>query len=368
MSKHETVISKKSSRYPLETSNRKVPNVAVFYRSNDCILQIEVHSGNYSKTCRKLVYGIVDQLIIQRNKCTYIMKCEGLYFPKAYKCNLPSVVTFEVTWNDSELSFEVQKTVIPMEDVQSTIIRIVNEEMLKVRMMRNETNHKLPLTKSYNSEKFGPNARQLQSGESIVIVSDAKVYKYPLLGRHRERLLMLRESDSSQRFLIPERQLFLYFFVYPKLKPPISVHLAKQILKPLTNSVVLALKELHSKGQTHADVRLENICFRGDVAVLIDLDKGSTTELRYKKRISSRSIMYPIEFDRKQVDWRQLGVMVVNIVEPRQLHEYHKKQPNFIQPSVYNHLFIQKLYEEGKRSESNMVIVNLILLYYRGHG
>ena len=185
------VLSKKSSRYPLETSNRKIPDVAVFYRSNDCVLQIEVHSGDYVKTCRKLVYGIVDQLIIQRNKCTDIMKCEGLYFPKAYKCNLSSVVTFEVTWNDSELSFEVQKTSIHMSDVQSTITRIVNEEMLKFRMMHNvsETNHKLPLTKSYIIEQFGPNARQLQSGESIVIVSDAKVYKYPLLGRHRERLL-----------------------------------------------------------------------------------------------------------------------------------------------------------------------------------
>ena len=176
---------------------------------------------------------------------------------------------------------------------------------------------------------------------------------------------MLLESDSSQRFLIPERQFFLNFFVYPKLKPPISVHLAKQILKPLTKSVVLALKELHSKCQGHADVRLENICFRGDMAVLIDLDMGGTTDVRYKKHISCRSIMYPIQFDRKQLDWRQLVIMIVNIVEPRQLHEYHKKEPNFIEPSVYNHLFIQKLYEEGKRSESNMVIVNLILLYYR---
>ena len=369
VSKHETVISKKSSRYPLELSNTKIPDVAVFYRSSDCILQIEVHSGFYDKTCRKLVYGIVDQLIIQRNKCTDIIKCEGLYFPTAYKCNIPSVVRFEVTWNDSQLSFKVKNTVIPMADVQSNIIRIVNEEMRKISMMRNvrETNHKLPLTKSYIIEQFGRNARQIQSGESIVIVSDEKVYKYPLLGRHRERLFALMvSSDSPQRFLVPERPLLLRFFVYPKLKPPISIQLAKQILKPLTKSVVLALKELHSKDQGHADVRLENICFRDEMAVLIDLDMGGTIDLDYKRHTRSRSIMYPNEFDIKQLDWRQLVVMIVNIVEPRQPHEYHTKEPNFIEPSVYNHLFIQKLYEEGKRSESNMVIVNLILLYLQG--
>ena len=163
------------------------------------------------------------------------MKCEGLYFPKAYECNLLSVVTFQVTWNDSELLFKVQKKTILMSDVQSTITSIISEEMPKFRMMHDvsETNLKIPLTKSYIIEQFGPNAYQLQSGESIVIIPDKKVNKYPLLPQHQVNLLEILLQDLvSPRFLVPEKRRFLrVFFVYPKLKPPISVHIAKQNLK-----------------------------------------------------------------------------------------------------------------------------------------
>ena len=233
------------------------------------------------------------------------------------------------------------------------------------------TNHKLPLSKSYIIQQFGQGAYQIQSGESIVIITDQKVYKYPLLSTHRENLLkILLQEIVSPRFLVPEKRRFLeFFFVYPKLKP-IPVYLAKQSLKKLTKLVVLSLEELHSQGLAHNDVRLDNICFKDGMAVLIDLDMGGQTRNSCMDHTSSDSLMYPRHMtDKKKLDWRQLAIMIVNIEEPRKKNAiYHSKEPNFDKQSRYSHPFIKKLYQEGKRSESNMVIVNLISLYYRGHG
>ena len=134
-------------------------------------------------------------------------------------------------------------------------------------------------------------------------------------------------------------------------------------------SVVIALKELHEQGYTHCDIRLDNICFKENRAVLIDLDMGGRISRPYIASSLTKSIMYPRHIrDREKLDWRQLGIMIVHIEEPRNLASYHKTEPNFNKESRYNNAFIKKLYYEGKRSESNMVIVNLISLYYRGHG
>ena len=133
---------------------------------------------------------------------------------------------------------------------------------------------------------------------------------------------------------------------------------------------MLSLEELHSQGYAHCDVRLDNICYKDGMAVLIDLDMGGPTRNSCRDFTCSDSLMYPSHItDRENLDWRQLAIMIVNIEEPRKPHAiYHSKEPNFDKQSRYNHPFIKKLYQEGKRSESNMVIVNLISLYYRGHG
>ena len=117
-----------------------------------------------------------------------------------------------------------------------TITSIIEKEMRKFSGLspRYSTNHKLPLSKSYIIQQFGQGAYQIQSGESIVIITDQKVYKYRLLSTHRENLLeiLLQDLVSPTRFLVPEKRRFLgVFFVYPKLKPPIPVDLAKKSLK-----------------------------------------------------------------------------------------------------------------------------------------
>ena len=124
VTKSESKLSQNRSQIPFETSTRKLPDVGVF-NSKECILQIEVDSGGYVKTCRKLVFGMIDQLILQRNKSDDIMTCEGLYFPKAYVRS--SVVKFEVTWSDSELRFTVDSKPLLQSDVILTTKRDAKE-------------------------------------------------------------------------------------------------------------------------------------------------------------------------------------------------------------------------------------------------
>ena len=107
----------------------KFPDVGVYNLDNECLLQIEVNSGTYVKTSKKLVYGMIDQLILQRNRCDEIMSCEGLYFPKAIRSDILSVVKFEVTWSDSDLIFTVVREPIPMPNVILTITSIIQKEM-----------------------------------------------------------------------------------------------------------------------------------------------------------------------------------------------------------------------------------------------
>ena len=178
-------------------------------------------------------------------------------------------------------------------------------------------------------DKFGRRAYQIQSGESIVIVNDEQVFKYPLPG-HRENLLHIASQDlvSTTGFLIPDKKLFLQtFFVYKRLKLPISVDKARENLKQLTMSVVIALKNLHDQGYTHCDIRLDNICYRGNRAVLIDLDMGGPICKPYIASSKTGSLMYPCFIkDREKLDWRQLAITIVHIEEPRSLASYHKKR------------------------------------------
>ena len=68
----------------LETSLMKRHDVGLYYHFRGqqyVILQIEVNSGGYQKTCVKLADGIAQQLVWQRNRDDNITSCAGLYFP-----------------------------------------------------------------------------------------------------------------------------------------------------------------------------------------------------------------------------------------------------------------------------------------------
>lgn len=56
------------------------------------------------------------------------MECEGLYFPKVYKCEVLSVVKFRVSWSDSLMMFMVWSEPLLRSAVETSITDIVRKE------------------------------------------------------------------------------------------------------------------------------------------------------------------------------------------------------------------------------------------------
>ena len=141
--------------------------------------------------------------------------------------------------------------------------------------------HRIPLTKSFISGTFGAEARQLVSGESIVIVNveETKVYKYPLLLTNRCCLYYLQNCHHTghlacTQFLLPHAVLSAnqaFFCVQTFTTTHWSCEsqtYAYYVCK------ICAIKELHGCNIAHLDIRLENICFDAqERVVLIDLDR-----------------------------------------------------------------------------------------------
>ena len=116
-------------------------------------------------------------------------------------------------------------------------------------------------------------------------------------------------------------------------------------------SVVAALTELHGHNLAHLDVRLENICFdEANRAVFIDLDRSEQADSSVSFKRKSLMYTYVESWTYKQWDWRQLGLLLVRVLQPvSSAEEYHTKEPDFRNPSL-EHAFLRTLYHDGKNS------------------
>ncbi len=351
---------------PLETSLNKRPDVGIFVYIRGklfLLLQIEVDSGGYQSTCIKLAQGVGDQLMWQRNCNDEITTCAGMYFPTFIRGTC--VVKIQLQWKDEKLVFFLTRTLVSLEGLQEVVANAVKFELSKIRSLCNNSSghrHVVPLSRTFvMSGRFGANAHQVESGESIVIANSQarKVWKYPLLGAYRERLLELLVGESLfTRFLIPEKKVGKYF-EYKLLKPPIPVEQAKSKVMYITSGVILALNELHSFGLAHLDIRLENVCFDHDnTVVLIDLDRSLNVDDTVTSMLSRPSLMYPFVrgWTYRHWDWRQLGLMVAHIESPGNKDEYHSVIPDF-NVSLLNHEFLKKLFNDGKGGRCTYVLL-----------
>ena len=344
---------------PLETSTCKFPDVGIYYYERSrhfCLLQFEVDSGGYESTVIKLAHGLADQLVWQRNRSDAITACSGLYFPTFSRGQC--VVAIQLEWTDSRLAFHVSRSVLPLIGLQDSIVQLIHAEVAKVPAFLAATalTHRLPLTQAYVTETFGAGAYQLNSGESIVIVNRLKreVYKFPLLAEYALRLLeLLSMKIPSTQFLLPHTRFPTRqrFFVCRLLKPPLKAQEVKGVLTVYLRSVVAALTELHGHNLAHLDVRLENICFdEANRAVFIDLDRSEQADSSVSFKRKSLMYTYFESWTYKQWDWRQLGLLLVRVLQPvSSAEEYHTKEPDFRNPSL-EHAFLRTLYHDGKNS------------------
>ena len=122
---------------------------------------------------------------------------------------------------------------------------------------------------------------------------------------------------------------------------------ARRYIVEFTTSVIDAIKELHATvSLAHLDIRLDNICFKNDCAVLIDFDRSCALHesARYLVSKWGESAMYmppSQDWTVERVDWRQLGIMVLALLNDTSEKSYHSE------PTNSQHPFFHKLVKEG---------------------
>lgn len=324
----------------LETTPNMRPDV--FYTFNrggnevEEVLLIEIDSNTLKSTCRKLAYGLIEQLLRLRCFNDTIMECVGYYFPACSRAT--SVVRMEVTWEDEYLTFTVKRRCLSKREVvdyiQSDLMREVDRWRSITPGMPGKE-FKVTLTSQFVHNSVGPSAHQISSGESVVIVDLArsKVFKHNFVSREFAcALRLLNEQQTGkvhlERSLLPLEQVQIggvHYLTYQLLLKPLSRAEARALfggVDGFASGVVRALHELHDRSSlAHLDLRLENVCFEPDShrAILIDLDRSGPKNHPFEKyNLPPASTMYTppdTTWALEKVDLMQLGLMFCYILD-----------------------------------------------------
>ena len=139
-----------------------------------------------------------------------------------------------------------------------------------------------------------------------------------------------------------------YYFMFERCSKPLTPQQAKRIIVDFTSHVVSAINEIHNALIAHLDIRLENICFKDDDVALIDFDRSQRTTNMAKFLQSSwgSSVMYTLpdpdsDWTVDKMDWRQLAIMILAILNDTPAEQYH------LEPTNFRHAFFHKMYTEG---------------------
>lgn len=203
------------------------------------------------------------------------------------------------------------------------------------------------MTSQFLRSQFGDSCVQLCSGDSVVLMCTDQqvVYKYPLSAEARDRLKSLvldsARLQNVEHIAIPKQNLrFGMYFEYDAYRSPLLPDEAKPHISAVVSKIVDAISALHREQIAHLDTRLENICWSSDGnAVLIDLDRSidtSNAEVSRRKAQAlyvkySRSEMYRVEnrsWTCTNLDWKQLGKLIVGIEESSSEDTFVKKLIN----------------------------------------
>ena len=224
-------------------------------------VQLEVESNkDRVATIRKLGYGLCDQLRYLKNRGVTAKSVSGIYVPVTSS----HVEKVTCSWYDEYLKYFLISEILDRQQVVETIKDLLTCH-LAFEISSCSTGFKLPLTPSYVQGHFGPTSSQLKSGASVVLrcPRDEAVYKSPLTNH----------EQSTLRYLLGSTRLVLhsayphsvhavqktYYFRYNEYLPPLRKSEARRVIVPLVKQVVTALTELHTAGNAHLDVRLENM-------------------------------------------------------------------------------------------------------------
>ena len=142
------------------------------------------------------------------------------------------------------------------------------------------------------------------------------------------------------------------FLVFDLLNEPLSASEACTCLAELVEGIAAALQQLHGYGYAHLDVRLPNICFRDSKPVLIDFDRvcGTGTSASLENKYHSQMYKAETGWLIEQLDWKQLGIMIVQIldkIDPAEYHSIRLPEKGKTTLNLDENQFIKTLIEEG---------------------
>lgn len=356
-------------------------------------LLMEIHSSkknshvydesDYRSTIRKLAIGLAEQLRHLRQANRDITTLSGFYFPTIRFMEKP-MEKVKCTWNEELMQFII--TPFVYRDTQEfeldfRSVALEQREIFDANGIRAQQPFQsvIPLTSSFLG-MFGADAIQLCSGDSFVIQTTDNIYKFPFFVPERERLQFLQLSfqhnrnsiRSMSKCILPhDCHLFsdsIIFYVYPRCKyPPLSREVVRSFFSNTVyrhwwvQTVIEAIQEFHEYEMAHLDIRLPNICYHDNRAVLIDLDRSVAIKNRTFNnpedktifvtntlgKYSSSSEMYKVTFDCNddkecliKLDYKQLAILLMNILDPADNTNSNVTPPNLTE----SHQFCQELY------------------------
>jgi hypothetical protein len=343
---------------PLWISSKKRPDV--LWNDPELVLQCEIVSNyDLDKTVTKLSLGLVDQLRSWKNRLSSISSVTGYCFPvddtskTAEQCGS---CVFEVTleWLRNEMRYFVSVHPLRAANVWNCIQRMQSQQcVILTSLIDNDNKHfTLPLDEQFVQDTFGADARQVKSGESVVILTTGQAYKYALDPLESLRLQSLCYGDrpNFQGYIpccLPQHisPMNSKFYGFQRFIQPMPITIIQRDIVEFIDAVVNSLLKLHEEGNiAHLDIRIENICWDNEGNVIfIDLDRSATIDKPAKHIcMYGQSLMYEHPKDDwtvKELDFRQLAIMIGHIEGNDEIHTV---------PPTLNTPFQEKLYSEGE--------------------
>ena len=308
----------------IPTSVSKIPDGSIVDNGATIfIFELESNS-NWRNTTLKLTVQLAQMLASLRNRAgPSIDTIVGFYIPfKSLQC----VVEVQVKWSDSALKFVETHSYVEMIDVDARLTAIYSQNKgywddSRWHIPMNVFNY--PVTPTYVVHIFGFGAMQIQSGNSIVIVSSGLrcVYKKPMNNVEVSRLFLLLFEQPHPNIGFPNGTRCVgdnVFFRFSEYFPPATVPMIHEKCVWYIRSLVNLVMSLHEQNLAHLDIRRENICISRtrDELVLIDLDRSCEATgkaILYKQKYCTNpkiNIKIPVNWTNAQLDWAQVGLLL----------------------------------------------------------